>query len=243
MPCLFFIFGSCLGWVSCILGYKIATGDKITIGSVLSGICFCPKCNHKLVWLEQIPIFSYAILLGKCRSCRYQISFVYPLLEVFCGALYVLIYYKFHNHLFELFIISCTCFTLIVASIVDIITFSIFDVMLFLLFGLGILNTIFVVRNPMTIAYSIVMFVVLLSANKFGEWFLKRDVIGFGDVILMPILILFLHYTMIPVLLMVSGACGVLFSLLWNKSLKFKRGKEFPFVPAITIGFFCALIC
>ncbi|MBI2396769.1 MAG: prepilin peptidase [Xanthomonadales bacterium] len=42
----------------------------------------CPKCSHQLAWYENIPVFSYAVLRGKCRSCRAPISIQYPLVEL-----------------------------------------------------------------------------------------------------------------------------------------------------------------
>lgn len=45
----------------------------------------CPHCGHFLSWWENIPLLSYALLLGRCRSCREKISWRYPLVE-FLGA-------------------------------------------------------------------------------------------------------------------------------------------------------------
>lgn len=42
----------------------------------------CPRCGHRLAWWENIPLLGYALLLGRCRSCRRPISLRYPLLEV-----------------------------------------------------------------------------------------------------------------------------------------------------------------
>ncbi|HWT16103.1 MAG TPA: A24 family peptidase [Patescibacteria group bacterium] len=45
----------------------------------------CPKCAHQLSWYENIPVLSYAVLRGRCRSCKSPISVQYPLVELLTG--------------------------------------------------------------------------------------------------------------------------------------------------------------
>lgn len=42
----------------------------------------CPHCKHQLSWYENIPVFSYLFLRGRCRSCKTPISPQYPLVEL-----------------------------------------------------------------------------------------------------------------------------------------------------------------
>lgn len=42
----------------------------------------CPHCKHKLSWYENIPLFSWLALRGKCRHCHAPISIQYPLVEL-----------------------------------------------------------------------------------------------------------------------------------------------------------------
>ncbi|MBL0029623.1 MAG: prepilin peptidase [Rhodanobacteraceae bacterium] len=46
----------------------------------------CPKCGHQLSWYENIPVFSYLVLRGRCRSCKSPISIQYLLVELLTGA-------------------------------------------------------------------------------------------------------------------------------------------------------------
>ena len=34
----------------------------------------CPHCGHQLAWYENIPVLSWLVLRGKCRSCKAPIS-------------------------------------------------------------------------------------------------------------------------------------------------------------------------
>ncbi|AVO40554.1 prepilin peptidase [Simplicispira suum] len=49
----------------------------------------CQTCGHQLRWFENIPVFSYLGLRGKCASCGARISMRYPLVELLTGALFV----------------------------------------------------------------------------------------------------------------------------------------------------------
>jgi leader peptidase (prepilin peptidase)/N-methyltransferase len=48
----------------------------------------CPYCGHQIRWFENIPVVSYAALVGKCASCKAPISVRYPLVELATGALF-----------------------------------------------------------------------------------------------------------------------------------------------------------
>jgi leader peptidase (prepilin peptidase)/N-methyltransferase len=56
----------------------------------------CPGCGYELRWYDNIPVISYALLLGRCRRCRTRISIRYPLVELATMALFVV-----HGLVFE----------------------------------------------------------------------------------------------------------------------------------------------
>lgn len=47
----------------------------------------CPHCGHAITALENIPVFSYLILRGRCSGCGARISLRYPLVEALSGLL------------------------------------------------------------------------------------------------------------------------------------------------------------
>src|ERR1019366_1636229 len=49
----------------------------------------CPNCGHQIGALENIPIFSWLALRGKCRGCGTHISFQYPLVEIIVGLIWL----------------------------------------------------------------------------------------------------------------------------------------------------------
>jgi len=84
---LIFLFGLNVGsFLNCVI-YRLEINQ-----SFLSGRSYCPDCKHKLSWYDLIPVFSFLILKGKCRYCKKQISWQYPLVELATGILFVLIF-------------------------------------------------------------------------------------------------------------------------------------------------------
>ena len=99
-----------LFWI-CIIGLCLGSFYNVVILRSLSNesIVFppskCPKCNHKLFWWHNIPIFSYLILKGKCYFCGEKISPQYPIIEFVTMILFALTFLKFGFSLFTLFVI------------------------------------------------------------------------------------------------------------------------------------------
>lgn len=55
----------------------------------------CPRCKHQLGWYENIPVFSWLVLRGKCRHCRAPISAQYPLVELLTMLLFLACVWRF----------------------------------------------------------------------------------------------------------------------------------------------------
>jgi leader peptidase (prepilin peptidase) / N-methyltransferase len=55
----------------------------------------CPGCGYALRWYDNIPVLSYALLAGRCRTCRQPISLRYPIVELVTCAVFVLHYLVF----------------------------------------------------------------------------------------------------------------------------------------------------
>ena len=68
---------------------ETAPPDLVVTGS------HCPKCQHKLSALDNIPLVSWLALRGRCRYCKTQISWQYPLVELLTALASAAIAWKF----------------------------------------------------------------------------------------------------------------------------------------------------
>jgi leader peptidase (prepilin peptidase) / N-methyltransferase len=53
----------------------------------------CPLCSTPLSWRDNIPVFGWILLRGRCRYCRAPISPRYPVVEFLTGVALVLTYW------------------------------------------------------------------------------------------------------------------------------------------------------
>lgn len=58
--------------------------------SVVSPASRCPSCLAPIRWFDNLPVLSYVLLAGRCRSCRTHISWRYPLVELVTAGAFVL---------------------------------------------------------------------------------------------------------------------------------------------------------
>ena len=55
----------------------------------------CPSCKHPLSWYDNVPVFAWFYLGGKCRYCKVPYSFKYPFFEFMTGAVYSGLYWLY----------------------------------------------------------------------------------------------------------------------------------------------------
>jgi leader peptidase (prepilin peptidase)/N-methyltransferase len=60
----------------------------------------CRNCDHTLAWWENVPLVSWLVLRGRCRSCRAWIGWRYPLVELAVGVLWALTAWRFFDWAF-----------------------------------------------------------------------------------------------------------------------------------------------
>lgn len=85
-----FILGSAIGSFLNVVIYRLPA--KISLVHPPSR---CPKCLHPLGKTENVPIFGWLWLKGRCRWCKTPISWRYPLIETVCAILFILVFWKF----------------------------------------------------------------------------------------------------------------------------------------------------
>ena len=90
-----FVLGACFGSFLCCqarrLHYRTQQGKKqrgkLTNKSApkLPNRSICPHCKYQLKWYDNIPIFSWLVLKGRCRKCHKKIGIAEFLSELLTG--------------------------------------------------------------------------------------------------------------------------------------------------------------
>ena len=82
-----FAIGASVGSLINVLVYRLPLGL-----SVVTPPSRCPSCETRLTFRENIPIFGWLFLGGRCRFCRSKISAEYPAVELFVALLFALFF-------------------------------------------------------------------------------------------------------------------------------------------------------
>lgn len=53
----------------------------------------CDRCRRELQWYEMIPLISFLLLRGRCRTCHKEIDVMHPVVELLTGTLFVWWYF------------------------------------------------------------------------------------------------------------------------------------------------------
>lgn len=86
-PYLFTVVGLVVGSFLNVVVYRIPAGL-----SIVSPPSACPNCGTEIKPYDNLPVISWLVLRGKCRSCRSPISARYPLVEAASAALFLCVY-------------------------------------------------------------------------------------------------------------------------------------------------------
>jgi leader peptidase (prepilin peptidase)/N-methyltransferase len=86
-----FIFGLAIGSFLNVIATRY-DGDHFLLNTkTLGGRSHCSNCKETLRWFELIPLFSFVMQGGKCRTCKTKLSFQYPIVELVSGLIFVFV--------------------------------------------------------------------------------------------------------------------------------------------------------
>ena len=86
--------------------------------SIVSPPSACMSCGHELDWYDNIPLVSWLVLRGRCRSCSARITARYPAVELLTALLVAGCFWKF-GVTGSAFVAAFFCLTLVVVSGTD----------------------------------------------------------------------------------------------------------------------------
>ena len=228
------IFGACVGSFITMASYRLPLGLDIVFKP-----SHCPTCKAKLGFFDLFPIFSWLLAKGKCRHCGAMMSIRYALIEILSASIFLGLFLKFG--------ITAECLAMmLIATCILILIVTDFEhkiipdgIQIALLLSVGLL--LWVRNAPLENAvYGMLVGAATGLGLRYGFLFFRKiEALGWGDVKLLPIIGLAVGLKPFVLVLILSGALGIITGLIW-KALG--KGPEFPFGPALVVSMFVILI-
>jgi leader peptidase (prepilin peptidase)/N-methyltransferase len=225
MKGLIFIIGICFGSFFNVCIHRIPRKK-----SIFSFVSYCPQCCHQIKWYDNIPIFSYFLLRGRCRSCGQKIPIRYLVVEVITGIIFLATYLKFKfsiPYFIYLFFFSI----LIISSFIDIELKIIPDVITLLGIIVGICGSPFTIGMFSSLVGGVVGIMVGGFFLLLGKFLFKKEALGLGDIKLLGMIGCFVGWTNVLLILFFASFIGLTFVL-------FKREPKISLAPFLFIGSF-----
>ena len=227
----FALFGLVFGSFSNVLIYRLPR--KIPFGMSRSR---CNDCGTQIKGYDNIPVISFILLGGKCRTCKSKISWQYPIIELFVAFLWVLPILLKQKP--EQALISAVFTTIL--TIIAVIDFSHLIIPDSLVIAIAVLSIPgFILKIPPRwsdrligfFAVSVIIFVFAILSEKI----LKKEGFGGGDIKLTAAVGLILGWKLGLIAFGMSAFIAlfmILIMKLFSKALN--EEKQIPFAPALS---------
>ncbi|MBU1862157.1 MAG: prepilin peptidase [Candidatus Omnitrophica bacterium] len=233
-----FLFGACVGSFLNVCIYRLPEEGK----SVVKPRSCCPSCSTLIRWYDNIPIFSYIILHGRCRKCDAQISPQYIIIEIFIGYLFVEFFILFCLSAQYVAYLYLTC-SLLVVAIIDFRFFIIPDEISFAGMIVGCLLSLFfptlqgTSKHLIGFSYALIGLVVgggmIYLTGVIGDAIFKKESMGGGDVKLMAMIGAFLGWKYAVLTFFLAPFFGAIVGLY----VKFVQKKDIiPYGPFLSFA-------
>lgn len=227
-----FIFGICIGSFLNVCIHRIPNSKSIFFPGSL-----CPKCGTSIRFYDNIPVISFLILMGKCRSCGTRIPIRYPMVELISGGFAISLLLKYglsvewiSSYTFTAALLVITFIDLDHKIIPDIITLP----------GIFIFLLVPFISSHITWTDSIIGTLLgggsLLLVAMGYQLITKKEGMGGGDIKLLAMVGAFVGWKGVFFTIFLASIAGTLIGLI----LMLRSGKglklAIPFGPFLSIG-------
>ena len=236
-----FLAGAMVGSFLNVCIARIPNGE-----SVVRPPSHCPKCKKPIPFYDNIPIVSYLILLGRCRSCGARISPRYLFVEALMGSMAAVLYYQMGFGL-AFFVAFIFVAALIVISFIDLDVRIVPDVISLPGIAAGLLFSIaaeYLIADPSeVIPTPLSALIGILAGGGFlyaVAWIYERvtgvDGMGGGDIKLLAMIGAFLGWPSIPFTIFFASLVGSFVGLGVMLATGAGRRLALPFAPFLCFG-------
>lgn len=202
---------------------------------------YCPQCRTMLKWYENIPIFSYLFLKGRCRTCKEKIPVRYPLVEFTNMVAWLLAYLKFGISFYTALLLVLFS-VLIVMSMIDYDIKEIPNSIIIVIMVLGVIGFFIDPKVTNILWWEKLIGLVAMSSLFLAIAIITRGGIGGGDIRILYSLGLFAGYKFVTLGTMIGVIIGAIAGLGLMFFRKTSRKAEMPLGPALSIGISIAIL-
>jgi leader peptidase (prepilin peptidase)/N-methyltransferase len=204
----------------------------------------CPHCGHQIRWHENIPVFSYLLLRGKCSACQTRIKLRYPLVELASGALFFACAWKYGGNTTAL-LWSVFSATLLALALIDWDTTLLPDDMTLPLLWAGLIGAALKWTSvPLPAAFwgAVAGYLSLWLVYWGFKLITGKEGMGFGDFKLFAALGAWFGWqALVPIILMAS-VLGAVLGIAMKFSSGLREGGYLPFGPFLAGAGLTAMI-
>lgn len=231
-PVFLTLLGMCLGSFLNVCIFRIPLKK-----SIINPPSSCPICGERIKYYDNIPVLSYILLGGRCRSCGEKISIQYPVVELATAFFSLALYFKYglsFSYLIWLAVVS----SLLIVSFIDLNQMIIPDLITLPGIGIGFLLSLFLKQISyiesligIIVGGGVLYLIALLFLNLTG-----RQGMGLGDIKLFAMIGAWLGWRPLPLIILISSISGIIIGggalIISGKRLN----KKIPFGPFLSLG-------
>jgi len=236
-PWVAFILGAVTGSFANVCIYRIPRRE-----SIITPQSHCPHCGGSIHWHDNIPIFSYIILRGRCRYCAGSISPRYLIVELATALLFLGFWWHTGGGLPEFVIDVILVTALLIGVAIDLEHRLLPDRITVPLLGFGLVASL--VPGGITPIESLIGTVagggLMYGIAVVGDAVYKRETMGGGDIKLAAAIGAFMGWKMLLVALLIAFVLGAVGGLIYLATGG--RDKTIPFGPFMAAGALLALV-
>lgn len=236
-----FLLGSIFASFFGVINYRVPRDE-----SIIKPGSYCHNCGHELAWYENVPIFSYIFLGGKCKNCKTKIGISGLIYEIIGGLVPLFIYLKFGLNI-ESILLIIICLNLLLMAGFDYRTNTILDIMwiiqIILVVILFLYRVIFLHLDfvPYLVSFGIgtILFILI---KLYGLFIKKMDILGTGDILVFGISCLLFNPVGVVVSLICGCVPGSIIEIIRLKTNKIDEKTEICFLPYLNFGLYIAIL-
>lgn len=241
-------FGLVFGSFANVVIWRFPRGESLSMPA-----SHCPRCNASIAPYDNIPVLSWLILRGRCRSCGEPIAVRYPVVELLSAALWVLAGLTFGMNLRTMLAVVLF-YMLLILSYIDLDHLRLPNALVALLAAVGMLGVAVSAftgmqaapvigvasRGALSSPVLVAVLGVLLGAGPIFllAWGYRavrgRTGLGMGDVKLLAVLGIY-EGPYVLLALMIGSILGAVFGLLGARG-KGALQRQIPFGPFLALG-------